>query len=75
MATVNFFDNEAELGSEEDDEDFGEDGDGGNPRGPSNGNMDDSSEEEEDDDEAALRAVSLAAQIRIWPPKTDSVPR
>lgn len=61
MTTVNFFDNEAELGSEEDDEDFGDDGEGDNPQGRSNGNIDDSSEEEEDDDEAALRAVSLAA--------------
>lgn len=62
MTTANFFDESAELGSEEDDEDFGEGG--GEVDGPrrSNGNIDDdSSEEEDDDDEAELRAVGVLA--------------
>ena len=52
-----FFDNMAELGSEEDDEDF--DGDAAEPRTKPSGEngMDDSSEEEDDDDEDRIRQV------------------
>lgn len=50
-----YFDTAAELGSEEEDEDF--DGENGETRRPANGanGMDDSSEEEDDDDEDRLR--------------------
>ena len=51
-----FFDNQAELGSESDDEDFDEET--GETRAKKlNGRIDDSSEEEEDDDEEAEREV------------------
>lgn len=52
-----FFDTVAELGSEEEDEDF--DGDAPQSRAKTNGEngMDDSSEEEDDDDEDRIREV------------------
>lgn len=52
-----FFDNMAELGSEEDDEDF--DAEAGERRAKPSGEngLDDSSEEEDDDDEDRIRQV------------------
>lgn len=57
-----FFDTAAELGSEEEDEDFDEES-GKRQRG-ANGidDMQDSSEEEEEDDDERLRAVSRLAE-------------
>ena len=64
-----YFDTTAELGSEEEDEDFDED----TARKPvkrkqngANGRVEDSSEEEEDDeDEEAARAVSHSGTFRL----------
>lgn len=61
-----FFDTVAELGSEEEDEDF--DGEAGERPSKSNGDnaMDDSSEEEDDDDEERIRQVRHARPRLSW---------
>jgi transcription elongation factor SPT6 len=61
--TDQFFDTAAELGSEEEDEDF--DPETGEPRQRKTNGVDlvDSSEEEEDDDEERLAAVAISRPI------------
>jgi transcription elongation factor SPT6 len=54
-----FFDNMADVGSEEEDEDF--DGVNGEPKKNGASRVQDSSDEEEDDDEERLREVSTVA--------------
>ena len=56
MSMRDLIDNAAELGSDSDDEEFGEETGEQRPR-KTNGHIDDSSEEDEDDDEEAERAV------------------
>src|SRR5690348_1826554 len=68
MATRDFFDTVADVGSdEEEDEDFdGEAGDAAQPRSKKpNGlnGLDDSSEEEDEDDDERLREASCAVQL------------
>lgn len=71
MATADFFDTAAELGSEEDDEDFDEDAEAPRTktRRTNGADMDDSSEEDDDDDdeEAARQVKDIATYIAHHP--------
>lgn len=63
MATSNLFDIDAELGSEEEDEDYDEEtGEVRTKTRRTDGQVDDSSEEEEEDDEDEARKVGIVAQ-------------
>jgi transcription elongation factor SPT6 len=69
MSTANFFDTAADVGSEEEDEDFDEETGEVRPKKINGTNgIDDSSEEEDEDDDELLAQASYCTQAanRAW---------